>query len=236
MTLPVAILAGGLATRMRPLTERIPKSLLDIQGEPFVFRQLSCLARGGVTRVVFCVGFLGEMVREAVGDGSRWGIEIAWSFDGEKLLGTAGALRKALPLLGRQFLVLYGDSYLPIDYPAVERSFLASGLQGIMTVYENTDRWDGSNVLMRDGRIVIYDKKVHTPGMRHIDYGLGGLSEDALLSRGEAAPSDLAAVYQELVARGELAAFEAPVRFYEIGSPAGLEELRLYFAEKEGMA
>jgi NDP-sugar pyrophosphorylase family protein len=234
MTLPVAILAGGLATRMRPMTERVPKSLLDIEGEPFVFRQLACLARRGVTRVVLCVGFLGELVREAVGDGARWGIEVAWSFDGRKLLGTAGALRKALPLLDRHFLVLYGDSYLECDYPAVERAFLDSGRQGIMTVFENAGRWDGSNVQMRDGRIEVYDKKVQTPGMRHIDYGLGGLSEGALLSRDEEAPCDLAGIYQELIAKGELAAYEMRERFYEIGSPAGLEELRRYFAVKEG--
>jgi N-acetyl-alpha-D-muramate 1-phosphate uridylyltransferase len=232
VTLPIAILAGGLATRLRPLTESIPKSLLDIQGQPFVFRQLSCLARRGVRRVVLCLGFLGEMVREAVGDGSRWDMEVEYSFDGETLRGTAGALRAALPLLGRRFLVLYGDSYLECDYAAVEGAFLSGGTRGIMTVYENTDRWDRSNVQLRDGRIAIYDKKVHTPGMRHIDYGLGGLTEDAL--RGEPAPADLAAVYQDLVARGELAAFEVKERFYEIGSPAGLEEMRRYFAEKEG--
>jgi N-acetyl-alpha-D-muramate 1-phosphate uridylyltransferase len=234
VTLPVAILAGGLATRMRPLTERIPKSLLDVAGQPFVFRQLSCLARRGVKRVVFCVGFLGELVREAVGDGARWGIEAAWSFDGPKLLGTAGALRKAMPLLDDRFLVLYGDSYLDCDYAAVERAFLDSGRQGIMTVYENAGRWDGSNVQMRDGRIEIYDKKTQTPGMRHIDYGLGGLSEDVLLSCDEHTPCDLAGVYQELVAKGELAAYEMRERFYEIGSPSGLEEMRRYFTDKDG--
>jgi N-acetyl-alpha-D-muramate 1-phosphate uridylyltransferase len=234
MTLPLAILAGGLATRLRPLTERIPKILLDIEGEPFIARQLTDLARHGVRRVVLCVGYLGEMVREAVGDGSRWGIEVAYSFDGETLLGTGGALRRALPLLGKKFLVLYGDSFLQCDFAAVEKAFLASGKRGIMTVYENGGRWDTSNVLYRDGRIEIYDKKRRTPAMRHIDYGLGGLSEEALLPRDEHTPCDLAVVYQELLAQGELAAFEADRRFYEIGSPAGLEELRLHFSSKAG--
>ena len=234
MTLPVAILAGGLATRMRPMTERVPKSLLDIEGEPFVFRQLACLARRGVTRVVLCVGFLGELVREAVGDGARWGIEVAWSFDGRKLLGTAGALRKALPLLDRHFLVLYGDSYLECDYPAVERAFLDSGRQGHHDGIRERRPLGRQQRPDEDGRIEVYDKKVQTPGMRHIDYGLGGLSEDALLSRDEEAPCDLAGIYQELIAKGELAAYEMRERFYEIGSPAGLEELRRYFAVKEG--
>lgn len=234
MTLPLAILAGGLATRLRPLTERIPKTLLDIEGEPFVSRQLSCLSRHGVRHVVLCVGYLGEMVRDVVRDGSRWGIRVEYSFDGEKLLGTGGALRNALPLLGEKFLVLYGDSYLECDYPAVERAFLSFGRLGIMTVYRNRDRWDASNVLMKDGRIEIYDKKNHHPDMTHIDYGLGGLSEQALLSCNPHEPCDLATVYRELVERGELAAYEVEERFYEIGSPGGLEELRRYFTSKAG--
>lgn len=234
MTLPVAILAGGLATRLRPLTEHVPKTLIDIQGEPFIFRQLACLSRHGVAHVVVCVGHLGEMVRNAVGDGSRWGMKIEYSFDGERLRGTGGALRNALPLLGEKFLILYGDSYLECDYQAVEQVFLSSGKLGLMTVYLNRDQWDTSNVQYRDGKIEIYDKSRRTPGMRHIDYGLGGLSEKALLPHDEMSPFDLATVYQELVAQGELAAFEAPERFYEIGSQTGLEELRRYFMNKEG--
>ena len=234
MTLPLAILAGGLATRLRPLTERIPKILLDIGGEPFIHRQLEDLARHGVTRVVLCVGYLGEMVQETVGEGSRWGMRIEYSFDGDTLLGTGGALRKALPLLGDRFLVLYGDSYLLCDYAAVERAFLSSGKQGIMTVYRNHGKWDTSNVLYNEGKIEIYDKKMHSPEMKHIDYGLGGLSERALRAYDENAPVDLARVYQDLLARDELAAFEVDRRFYEIGSPAGLEELRHHFAHKAG--
>jgi NDP-sugar pyrophosphorylase family protein len=234
MTLPVAILAGGLATRLRPLTERIPKILLDIAGEPFISRQLEDLARHGVARVVLCVGYLGEMVRETVGDGSRWGMRIDYSFDGDTLLGTGGALRKALPLLGERFLVLYGDSYLLCDYAAVEKAFLSSGRQGIMTVYQNHGKWDTSNVLYKAGRIEIYDKKMRSPAMKHIDYGLGGLSAGALRAYDENTPVDLARVYQDLLARDELAAFEVDRRFYEIGSPAGLEELRHHFAQKAG--
>ena len=234
MTLPLAILAGGLATRLRPLTERIPKILLDIQGEPFIFRQLAGLSHHGVGHVVLCVGYMGEMVRETVGDGSRWGMRIEYSFDGNELRGTGGALRNALPLLGTKFLILYGDSFLQIDYGAVERAFLSSGTLGIMTVYKNRDQWDTSNVLYRDGRIEIYDKGMHTPAMGHIDYGLGGLSEEALTPHDEHTPFDLTSVYQALVEKGELAAFEAEERFYEIGSPAGLEELRRYFMKKAG--
>ena len=116
MTLPVAILAGGLATRLRPITEKIPKSLVDVAGEPFIVRQLDYLFRQRVRDVVLCIGYLGEMIEAVVGDGSRFGLRVSYSIDGPILLGTGGALRRAAPLLGEAFFVLYGDSYLPVDY------------------------------------------------------------------------------------------------------------------------
>jgi NDP-sugar pyrophosphorylase family protein len=109
--LPVAILAGGLATRLRPVTETIPKSLIDVNGEPFIAHQLRLLRSEGVERAVICTGYLGEAVREFAGDGRGFGIDLAYCEDGPKLRGTAGAIRNALPLLGDRFLVLYGDSY-----------------------------------------------------------------------------------------------------------------------------
>jgi len=230
--LPVAILAGGLATRLRPLTETIPKSLVEINNEPFLWHQLRLLRRNGIDRVVLCLSHLGEMVRESVGDGRAFGLHIDYSFDGATLLGTAGALKQALPLLGESFFILYGDSYLPIDWPAVERAFLASGKAGLMTVYRNEDHWDTSNVEFLDGRILAYNKKLRTPRMRHIDYGLGVLKSSALARVPDGQACDLATLYQELLAAGELAAFEAPHRFYEIGSFAGIEELRSYFSHQ----
>ena len=140
--LPVAILAGGLATRLRPLTETIPKSLVEINGEPFLNHQLRLLRQNGVDRVVLCLSHLGEMVRDSVGDGRAFNLHIDYSFDGPTLLGTAGALKRALPLLGESFFILYGDSYLPIDWAAVEQAFLASGKSGLMTVFHNEDNWD----------------------------------------------------------------------------------------------
>ena len=224
-TFPVAILAGGLATRLRPVTEKIPKLLVDVAGEPFFSHQLRLLKKAGLTRVVLCVGHLGEMIVEHYGNGARWGVSIDYSFDGEKLLGTGGALLSALPKLGDAFYVLYGDSYLPIDYQAVGRAFHQSGKLGLMTVFENREAYDASNVWFEDGRIRLYSKTEKPPQMRHIDYGLGVYRATAFAGSSRDAVVDLAAFQTELCRRGELAGYELKERFYEIGSPAGLAEL-----------
>lgn len=225
MRLPIAILAGGLATRLRPLTEQIPKSLLEIAGRPFAEHQLELLQRQGYEQVVFCVGHLGDKLQQSLGDGKRWGMRIDYAYDGARLLGTGGALRQAVPLLGEAFLVLYGDSYLTCDYCAVESAFRNSGRQGLMTVYRNDDHWDRSNVRFEAGRILCYDKQSRTEQMRHIDYGLGALHADALAGYPHGELLDLAQVYQDLCRREELSGFEVGERFYEIGSPEGLQEL-----------
>ena len=223
--LPVAILAGGLATRLKPITEKVPKLLVEVAGEPFFSHQIRLLAKAGLKRVVLCVGYLAERIVERYGDGSRWGLQIEYSFDGPKLLGTGGALIRALPRLGDAFYVLYGDSYLPIDYLAVGRSFAESGKLGLMTVFENRERYDSSNVWFRDGVILGYDKKNKVPEMRHIDYGLNVFSRRAF----DGVPSDevvdLADIQKSLLSRGQLAGFEVSTRFYEIGSHEGLREL-----------
>jgi NDP-sugar pyrophosphorylase family protein len=222
---PVAILAGGLATRLRPITETIPKALISVAGEPFLAHQLRLLQAAGLRRVVLCVGYLGERIEEEFGDGSSFGVELSYSSDGPVLLGTGGALKKALPLLGDRFLVLYGDSYLPIDYAAPARAFAASEKLALMTVFRNENRWDPSNVWFEDGEIKSYDKQKRTPEMKHIDYGLGVLSAQALSAWPDDRAFDLANVYSELLGRQELAGYEVDQRFYEIGSPRGIEEL-----------
>jgi len=231
MSLTVAVLAGGLATRLGAVTATIPKSLVDVAGRPFAEHQIALLRRNGLTDIVFLVGHLGEMVREALGDGSRYGARLRYVFDGPIARGTGGAIRAALGALGSAFFVLYGDSYLECDYAAVERTFERSGKSGLMTVCRNDDRWDRSNVLFEDGRILRYDKTRQTPDMRHIDYGLGVFRASAFETRGEAA-FDLASVYQDLLSKDDLAAFEVPTRFYEIGSPAGLAETSEYLASR----
>ena len=228
--LPVAILAGGLATRLRPLTETVPKALVEICGEPFLAHQLRLLRRNGITHAVLCLAHLGDQIQEFAGDGGAFGLHLDYSFDGPGLLGTAGALKKALPLLGESFFTLYGDSYLPCDYAAVEKAFLNSGKTGLMTVYQNESRWDWSNVEFSEGRIQAYDKTSRTPAMRYIDYGLGVYRRQPFDALPPGKPADLVAVFQDLLRRGELAGFEVPTRFYEIGSTEGIRELEEFLS------
>ncbi len=232
MSLPVAILAGGLATRLRPMTEQVPKSLLEVAGKPFAVHQIELLRRHGLNDIIWCVGYLGEQIRGALGDGERWDMQLQYAFDGEQLRGTGGALRRALPLLGEAFLVLYGDSYLECDYGAIEQAFLRSGRLGLMTVVRNDDAWDRSNVEFAGGCIVRYDKRKRTPEMQHIDYGLGALRAAAFDAYPADQPLDLATVYQDLLAADQLAGYEVSGRFYEIGSVSGLEETRQYLGKK----
>ncbi len=234
--LPVVILAVGIATRLMPLTADRPKALIDVDGEPFVAHQLRLLRESGIERVVICAGHLGEMTRAFVGDGAAYGLRVDFSFDGPRLLGTAGALKRALPLLGDAFFVLYGDSYLLCDYRAVQETFARSGKAALMTVLLNDDRWDRSNVEFEGGAILAYDKVDRTSRMRHVDYGLGVLSARALAGVSGEEPHDLAALYQSLLAAGDLAAFEVTERFYEIGSFQGLEELRALLARNRDAA
>lgn len=232
--LPVAILAGGLATRMRPLTDTIPKALLLVQNEPFIAHQLRLLAASGVRRVILCAGFLGEQIREFVGDGDRFGLSVEFIFDGPTLRGTAGAIKQALPQLGPEFFVLYGDSYLPCDYRAVQAAYRASGKEALMTIFRNEGQWDTSNIDYSGGRIWAYDKKNPTSCMHYIDYGLGIFHDSAFAAMVGSQPHDLADLYRDLLARGALAGFEMYERFYEIGSAAGLRELSDYLAGRIG--
>ena len=218
----IAVLAGGLATLMRPLTENVPKSLLEVAGEPFIGHQLRLFRRKGIRRVVLCTGFLGEMIEEFVGDGSRFGLEVAYSSDGTIPIGTGGALYRALPLLGQNFFVTYGDSYLDVDFSQVADAFDRAGRPGLMTVLHNTNQWDTSNVEFANGRILQYSK-TPTSAMAHIDFGLSLLSANAL-AEAPTPPFDLAQVYNAMVTRGEMTGYEVHQRFYEIGSMTGLAE------------
>jgi NDP-sugar pyrophosphorylase family protein len=235
--LTVAILAGGLATRLRPITQTVPKSLLEVNGEPFAVHQLRLLQAKGIRRVVLCVGHLGELIQRAIGNGAALGLQVDYSFDGPVLLGTAGAIRNALPKLGDPFFVMYGDSYLPCDYAAIVRNFESTGVLAMMTVFRNEGKWDTSNVEFEAGEldagtILAYSKTNRTPRMHYIDYGLGVFRAAAFhgLPSGEAC--DLHELYADLLQRKQLAAFEVRERFYEIGSPAGLRETAEFLAAR----
>ncbi|HUN79541.1 MAG TPA: NTP transferase domain-containing protein [Solirubrobacteraceae bacterium] len=219
---PVCILAGGLGTRLGWRARQTPKPLLDVAGEPFLIHQLRLLAGHGASEVVLCVGHRGELIETRVGE-SRFGLRIRYSHDGPGLDGTLGALRRARPLLGERFLVLYGDTYLRLDYGAFARSWTASGLPAAMAVLRNDGRWDASNATYRDGLVVAYAKRAPAAGMRWIDYGVGALLGAALdgVPRSE---RDLASLYERLAASRRLFGFRARARFYEIGTPAALAE------------
>jgi NDP-sugar pyrophosphorylase family protein len=231
---PAAILAGGLATRLGIATGATPKALVEVAGRPFVDHQLSLLHRHGIRRVVFCVGHLGEQIEAHLGDGAERGLSISYSYDGQQLLGTAGALRRALSQLGDSFWVMYGDSYMDIDYPAVLAEFERRGARALMTVIRNDNQWDRSNAEYREGHLIAYDKRQQTPGMRHIDYGVALLSREIVERVPPGVPSDLADLYRDLVAEGTMIGYEVTERFYEIGSPAGLEETRQHLMGATG--
>lgn len=233
MSLPVAILAGGLATRLRPLTDEVPKSLVEVAGRPFAEHQLDLLRRHGFTDVVLCVGHLGAQIEQTLGDGSRFGMRLVYVDDGPTLLGTGGALRRALPHLGEAFLVMYGDSYLDCDYGSVASALISSGKLGVMTVFHNENRWEPSNVRFEGGKIQAYDKNAVDPSLEHVDYGLGALRAEALDRYPADQMLDLAHVYRDLLAEDQLAAYEVRERFYEIGSFSGLEEVRVKLATQK---
>jgi NDP-sugar pyrophosphorylase family protein len=229
-SVPVALLAGGLATRLRPITETIPKALVEVAGRPFIDHQLALLRRNGIRRVVLCLGHLGWQVQQHLGNGAAHGLELHYAHDGDRLLGTGGALRRAAPMLGETFWVMYGDSYMDVDYAAALADFADRSLLGLMLVIANHNRWDRSNVIFRQGRLVRYDKRTQHPEMTHIDYGVALLRRTALERIPPDQNYDLADLYRTLVEEGQMAGHEVAQRFYEIGSPAGLEETRDYLA------
>ena len=232
LPISVAILAGGTATRLRPLSNALPKSLVSVAGEPFIAHQLRLLRRERIERVVLCVGHLGEMIQGFVGDGDRFGLKLAYSFDGYRLLGTGGALRQALPLLGGVFFVLYGDSYLDIPFAPVLGAFQHSGMPALMTIFRNEGRWDTSNVVFNGTRVVRHDKRTPTPDMHYIDYGLGILTRQTLAEWPPTVPFDLAEVYAALATKGQLAGYEVTQRFYEIGTLEGLAAADAYLRKR----
>jgi NDP-sugar pyrophosphorylase family protein len=217
---PVCILAGGLGTRLGELAQETPKPLIEVAGAPFLWHQLRLLAANGASEVVLCVGHLGEQIEASVG-AERFGLRIAYSHDGPGLDGTLGAIRRAAGLLGERFLVLYGDTYLRLDYALAASTWMHSGLPAMMSVLRNEGRWDVSNALYADARVLAYDKRAPRPDMRFIDYGLSGLKDTAL----DLAPpdeGDLAELFRRLADAGLLYGFQARERFFEIGTPAGL--------------
>ena len=219
------VLAGGLATRMRPRTLTIPKSMLEVAGRPFVDWQLEALAACGFREVVMCIAHLGDRIRAHVG-GERAGMHIVYADEGPTLLGTAGAIRNALPMLADEFLVTYGDSYLPFDYSLPLRALAAhDDCDGVMAIFANAGRWDVSNVITDGTWVTRYEKNTGDHAFDHIDYGATALRKHVIAALPAGTPHGFDAIQRDLAARHRLRAVIARERFFEIGSPEGLEEL-----------
>lgn len=230
--IPVAILAGGKATRLGPLTAQRPKALVEVAGRPFIDHQLELLQRNGTRSVVLCIGHLGEQIEAHVGDGARFGVSVTYAYDGPVLQGTAGAIRDAAEHLGEMCWVLYGDSYLDFDYAAVVKTFSARTDPALMTVFRNEGRWDTSNVAFDGQRVTRYDKRNPDPSMQFIDYGATLLRRSGIDRIPETGVADLAELYASLADEGSLAGYEVSQRFYEIGSAEGLAELNRYLGRQ----
>jgi NDP-sugar pyrophosphorylase family protein len=229
----ICILAGGKATRLHPLTLDIPKSLIDINGKPFIIHQLEILKNNNISKIVFCLGYLGDRIEEYLSKSefARNNFEMTYSYDPEEAPGTGGAIKNAKNLLPETFWIIYGDSYLDINFKEISDSYELSQKSALMVVYKNNNKYDISNVVFRDGLILKYNKIMYTNDMEYIDYGLGILKINAFEKFSDT--FDLSDVYSDLIINNQLAGFEVSQRFYEIGSFSGIEELKLFLSKKE---
>ncbi len=231
----VVILAGGLATRLRPLTERVPKSMIRINEKPFLEYQIELLKKNRITNVLLCTGHLGSQIKDYFVDGEKFGVRLEYSEEKEELLGTGGALKKAKNLLEDEFFVMYGDSYLILDYQEIAGYFHKFNKLGLMVVYKNYNEFDKSNVVVKNGFVKLYDKRDSSPEMIYIDEGISILRKEILSDFPSHTPFLLDKIFQRLISKGELLAFETKQRFFEIGSSEGLSDFKKLILKKEGI-
>lgn len=230
----IAILAGGMGSRLYPHTLSMPKSLVDVAGKPFILHQIDLLKKQGLKHIVLCLGHLGEKIQGLLGDGSQIDISISYSFDGPLQLGTAGALKKALPLLGDEFFVLYGDSYLEVDLVPISTLFEQSKKLGLITIYNNKNKYGKSNIVFKNDQILKYRTNEEDPDLEYIDYGISLFSFRAFDMVHQDQFYDLGLIFQYLIKEKQLAVFDVKKRFYEIGSINGLIETRQYISRLKG--
>lgn len=234
--LPMLILAGGYARRLRPMSATIPKSLIPINGEPFIYHQLRLLQQHGFEQIVLCVGYLGEMIEAELGDGKRFGVNIVYSYDGDgdgnELLGTGGAIKQAITLFNEDaFFVMYGDAYLNCDYRNIQTTFENSQPLAMLAIFKNANLWDKSNIEYAQQKIIAYDKRKPNANMDYIDYGVSILTKRAVVDFKSPRHYDLTLLYQALIKQQQLAAYEVTQRFYEVGSFAGIQDFTHYLAQ-----
>jgi len=223
----IVVLAGGLATRLGELSKNQPKSLIKINNKPFLQYQLELFKRNGINRVILCLGHLGEQIESYFGTGSRFGMDIKYSYE-NKPLSTAGAIKNAEPMLEDDFFTIYGDSYVFLDFADIYKYFHDKKKLALMTVYKNNNLYDASNTVIRDGLVIKYNKRQKTSGMHYIEYGVNLFRKDILDIIPEDSYYELGEVFNSLIIDEELIAYEAKERFYEIGSLNGLADFKKY--------
>lgn len=230
--LPVVILSGGLGTRLGKLAEHLPKSLIEICGKPFIEWQLKLLVSHGVKRIIYCTGHMSDKIKERISQCNIYDLEIDFSEDGKSLLGTGGAIRNALEFLPEEFIVLYGDSYLEMDYKKFCADFNDPEISALMSVYKNSNKLDRSNILLKNGIIEKYQKFNSLPEMEYIDYGATIYRRSCFQEFSKGKPFDLADLIQKLVKSRQISGFEVEKRFYEVGSLRGIEDFVTYIEER----
>jgi N-acetyl-alpha-D-muramate 1-phosphate uridylyltransferase len=228
------ILAGGLGTRLRPLTLKKPKAMVEVLGKPFLEYELLHLKRNGFEDFVLCVGYKSEQIREYFRDGTSLGVSLIYSSDGERQLGPVGALKKASRLLRDEFMVIYGDSFLMMDYPGFKADFRTSGKLAMMSVLENRNSYGRSDVVVENGLVTEYNKTKQSPQMVWINFGATMLRKGALDIVEEGSEMGEERFYNELIVRRELAAFITFKRFNEIGTLDGLGQFEKFLKENGG--
>jgi NDP-sugar pyrophosphorylase family protein len=230
--LPVVILAGGLATRLQSLKKKLPKALIKISGKPFIYHQLTYLRKEGIKKVIICIGYLGDRIKNYVGNGKKFDIEVLYSKDWPHLLGTGGAIKNALPLITDKFFILYGDTFLPINYKDIVKFHLKNKSKSVITIIKNKGMWDKSNINFKNNKIIEYNKFNNGLEMEYIDYGLSLLSKDIFNKYPPKKSFDLSVIFRQLIIQKKLLGFEVYKRFYEIGSIKGLRQTKKFLKKK----
>jgi NDP-sugar pyrophosphorylase family protein len=223
MMIQAVILAGGLGTRMRPYTETVPKPMLPVNGRPFIELQIELLREAGFRRFLLLVGWLREQIENYLGDGSRLGVQIQYSYEPSPL-GTGGALKNAARMLEPQFVLVNGDTLLDIDYAAVVRQ-----AKGLLYIVAAPAEQAGNLQVGHDGAIVGYSKRLPAGG--HVDAGVAVVRREVV----DLIPSDRACSFEEeilpkLIASREAIAVVTDAAFFDMGTPAGLAALEAHLA------
>ena len=233
---PVVILAGGLATRLGKLTEKIPKSLIQINSNPFVYWQLKLLKESEFSEVYLLVSHFGNQILDFIGDGSKFDLKVNYIFDGEVSLGTGGAILKNLSKLPEKFFLLYGDSYLDIDYLKMEKHFLQEESDYLMGVCPKTHQYNFTpNVQFSSGKVLRYSKVSSTSSMKHEDFGVSIISKSVFMNLKGEEYKDLGSIMSVLADQGIITGYLFQEKYYEVGSEIGIELTTKYLREKYGI-